>query len=164
MPIERLPTKVRPYAYRVREWMKSDAPPIIILGLMSIIIGIAYVVSAPIPPYHPIEMVTFIGFFGVLWICDGVVLLACTFHPRSKLSGIAVGIAVGLCYAWAGSLVAQFIIEEGHSIRYLSRAAIYVVVGTLVLYIIWLKSTLVREEPTLPTAEEVRDVLRGDAS
>lgn len=162
MPIERLPTKVRPYAYRVREWVKSDSPPIIILGLMSIIIGITYVVSAPIPPYHPIETVTFIGFFGVLWICDGVVLLACIFHPRSKLAGVAVGVAVGLCYAWAGSLVAQFVTD--HSIIYLSRAAIYVAVGTLVLYIVWLKSTLAREESTLPTAEEVRDVLRGDAS
>src|SRR5699024_1500332 len=132
MPIERLPTKVRPYAYRVREWMKSDAPPIIILGLMSIIIGIAYVVSAPIPPYHPIEMFAFIGFFVVLWICDGVVLLAWTFRPRSQVSGLAVGIAVGLCYAWSGSLVAQFMIVPDHTIRYLSRAALYVVVGTLV--------------------------------
>ena len=164
MPIERLPTKVRPDAYRLREWMKTDAPPIIILGLMSIIVGIAYVSTAPIPPYHPIEMVTFIGFFGVLWICDGLVLLVCAFRPRSKVSGLAVGIAVGLCYAWAGSLVAQFMIVPDHSIRYLSRAALYVVVGTLVLYVVWLKSTLVREETTLPTAEEVRDVLRGDAS
>lgn len=164
MPIERLPTKVRPYAYRLREWMKTDAPPMTVLGLMTIIIGISYVVGTPVPPYHPIEMVTFVGFFGVLWICDGLLLLACVFYPRSKLAGLAVGGAVGLCYAWAGSLVAQFMFDEGHSIRYLSRAAIYVAVGTLVLYIVWLKSTLVREESTLPTAEEVRDVLRGDAS
>ena len=164
MPIERLPTKVRPFAYRLREWMKTDAPPIIILGVMSIIIGISYVVGTPVAPYHPIETVTFVGFFGVMWICDGVVLLVCAFRPRSKLAGAAVGVAVGLCYAWAGSLVAQFLIVPDHSIRYLSRAALYVVVGSLVLYIVWLKSTLVREETTLPTAEEVRDVLRGDAS
>lgn len=116
------------------------------------------------PSVSPYRKVTFIGFFGVLWVCDGVVLLACMFHPRSKVAGRAVGVAVGLCYAWAGSLVAQFLIVPDHSIRYLSRAALYVVVGTLVLYIVWLKSTLVREETTLPTAEEVRDVLRGDAS
>lgn len=164
MPIERLPTRVRPFAYRLREWMKTDAPPIIILGVMSIIIGISYVVGTPVAPYHPIETVTFVGFFGVMWICDGVVLLVCAFRPRSKLAGAAVGVAVGLCYAWAGSLVAQFLIVPDHSIRYLSRAALYVVVGSLVLYIVWLKSTLVREETTLPTAEEVRDVLRGDAS
>lgn len=164
MPIERLPTKVRPYAYRLREWMKTDAPPMTVLGLLAIIIGISYVVGTPVPPYHPIETVTFVGFFGVLWICDGLVLLACVFYPRSKVAGAAVGVAVGLCYAWAGSLVAQFMFAEDHSIRYLSRAAIYVAVGTLVLYIVWLKSTLVREESTLPTAEEVRDVLRGDAS
>lgn len=164
MPIERLPTRVRPYAYRLREWMKTDAPPISILGLMALLIGTSYVVGVPAPPYHPIEMVTFVGFFGVLWICDGLVLLACVFRPRSKAAGVAVGVAVGLCYAWAGSLVAQFLLEEGHSIRHLSRAAIYVAVGTLVLYIVWLKSTLVRDESTLPTAEEVRDVLRGDAS
>lgn len=164
MPIERLPTRVRPYAYRLREWMMTDAPPIIILGVMSIFIGISYVVGTPVAPYHPIETVTFVGFFGVMWICDGVVLLVCAFRPRSKLAGAAVGVAVGLCYAWAGSLVAQFLIVPDHSIRYLSRAALYVVVGSLVLYIVWLKSTLLREESTLPTAEEVRDVLRGDAS
>lgn len=164
MPIERLPTKVRPYAYRLREWMTTDAPPIILLGLMSITIGISYVVTTPDPPYHPIETVTFVGLFGVLWFCDGLLLLACVFYPRSKLAGLAVGGAVGLCYAWAGSLIAQFMFDEGHSIRHLSRAALYVAVGTLVLYIVWLKSVLVREESKPPSAEEVRDVLRGDAS
>lgn len=164
MPIERLPTKVRPYAYRLREWMLTDAPPIIVLSLMSIIIGISYVVTTSDPPYHPIEAFTFVGFFGVLWICDGLLLLVCVFYPRSKLAGLAVGFAAGLCYAWAGSLVVQFMFDEGHSIRHLSRAAIYVAVGTLVLYLVWLKSILVREESTPPTAEEVRDVLRGNAS
>lgn len=162
MPIDRLPTRVKTFAYKVRDWLKTDSPPMIILGVTALVTGIAYVVNPPDPPLHPIEHVTFVGFFGILWIIAGSMLLATCGFSHTKLAAFSLSAGVILCFMWSGSLFTKFLSDQ--TLSPLARALQYAALGFLVMYIVWFKSTVEERTTSLPTAKEVQDVLRDDAS
>lgn len=161
MPIDKIPPRVRPFAYKVRDWLKTDSPPMMLLGVSALFTGIAYVVNPPDPPLHPIEHVTFVGFFGVLWIIVGVMLLATSGFSRTKMAALSLSVGVILCFTWSGSLFTKFLLE--HTLSSFARALQYATLGFLVMYIVWFKSTVEERMTSLPTAKEVQDVLRDDA-
>lgn len=162
MPIDRLPTRAKPLAYKLRDWLKTDSPPMIVLGVVSLVTGIAYVVNPPNPPIHPIEHMTFVGCIGVLWVIAGIMLLATCVFSRTKLAALSLSAGVILCFMWSGSLFTKFLSD--HTLTPLARALQYAALGFLVMYIVWFKSTAEEQKTFLPTAKEVQDVLRDDAS
>lgn len=165
MPIDRPPTRAKTLAYKLRDWLKTDSPPMIVLGVVSIVTGIAYVVDHSTVPIHPIEHVTFMTFVGCiefLWVIEGIMLLATCGFSRTKLAALSLSSGVILCFMWSGLLFTKFLSD--HTLTTLASALKHATVGFLVMYIVWLKSTVEEQKTLLPTAKEIQDVLRDDAS
>lgn len=161
MPIDRLPPKVRPYAVSLRSYMITDIPVMLLMGSISMITGIAYIIKPPEQPIHPLESVTFAGFFGVLWIVSASFIFISCLFPRTFFASAALGVGVLLYFVWSGSLVTEFF--DDFRFSFLSRGLQYAGIGLLTLYSVWIKSAIL-ETMVVPSRKEVDDVLRGDPS
>lgn len=162
MPIDRLPTRAKTLACKLRDWLKTDSPPMIVLGVVSLVTGIAYLVNPSTMPIHPIEHVTFVGCIEFLWVIEGIMLLATCGFSRTKLAALSLSAGVILCFMWSGLLFTKFLSD--HTLTTLASTLKYATVGFLVMYIVWIKSTTEEQKTLLPTAKEIQDVLRDDAS
>lgn len=162
MPIDRPPTRAKTLAYKLRDWLRTDSPSMIVLGVVSLVTGITYVVNPSTVSIPPIEHVTFVGCIGFLWVIEGIMLLATCGFSRTKLAALSLSAGVILCFMWSGSLFTKFLSD--HTLPPLARALQYAALGFLVMYIVWLKPTAEEQKPFLPTAKEIQDVLRDDAS
>lgn len=159
MPIDRFPPKMRPFLCSLRDWLLTDTVPLLVMGVTSICVGIAYVYRTHTPPYHPIEAFVSPEVMAWVWIGVGVILLLSVIFPRSKLAGLAFGLGVAIFMFWAGSLFMQFLFDPRSN--GLARASLYFAIPLLSMYSLWLKASFVeKEKELLPTAEEVEDVIR----
>lgn len=161
MPIDKIPKKLRPAAYAIRQWAITESPVMLVVGMSSLLTGLAYVTRPPNPPYHIIEGSPFILAFGIVWVVvGGLLVLSSCIKSKGSASSIVLGFSVMLHVLWSGSLFTQYLfIDFGAGA--IMRAFQYAALAALTVYSVWIKSVIV-ETVVVPTEEEVEDVLRGD--
>src|SRR5699024_7960723 len=113
MPIEHLPRKLRTPAKRLRSFLMSDAPALVILGLGILARGLSYSSHvfgrAPRSGSHPAEAALSMSTWSIIWVSVGVLCLIAAVWSRRQIAALAVGLGVGLNMLWAGSVVAATI-------------------------------------------------------
>lgn len=152
MPIDHLPNRMKPAAYRTRSWCLTDSPALVVLAVGIILRGVSYfpwLMSEHAQSAHPAEGVLPMNVWAVVWIVVGLACIVATWEPRA--APVAVGAGVGLNILWGLSFIADSIID--HSPRGWLPAVGYLQVAALVLWAVWKGR---REEVT---KQEVRDEL-----
>ncbi len=108
MPIEFLPTVLRSPARRVRDWLLTDAPVLVIVGLTVIIRGVSYSPFFGAPPArgsHPAEAALPMSVWAIIWIITGVVILFASCKPTSIIAAVSLGLGIGLHVVWGLSFL-----------------------------------------------------------
>lgn len=155
MPIEHLPERMKPPAYRVRDWCMNLGPLLLMLGVAGLARGIAYLprITPPITrPPHPVENVLSMTTWGWVWVAAALFALAAMAAPY-LLAPAAVGLMIGLNGAWALSYFLDAALG-GHALN-LVPAAQHGALAGISLWAVW-KGT---REPKV-TREEVAHELR----
>lgn len=160
MPIEHLPRRLRTPAKRLRSFLISDAPALIILGLGIVARGLSYSphVFGPAPRAggHPAEAALSMPAWSIIWVSVGALCLVSTVWPRRQIAALAIGLGVGLNMLWAGSFVAATI--TGDMPRGWVSAVGYASVSLLVIWAVWRGS---RAEVTIPEGAVANELRRG---
>ena len=160
MPIEHLPRKLRTPAKRLRSFLMSDAPALVILGLGILARGLSYSSHvfgrAPRSGSHPAEAALSMPVWSMIWVSVGVLCLIATVWSRRQIAALAVGLGVGLNMLWAGSFVAATI--TGDMERGWVTGIGYASVSLLVIWAIWRGS---RAEVTIPEGAVANELRRG---
>lgn len=161
MPIEHLPRRLRAPARKLRDFLTSDAPALIILGLGIMARGLSYSphVLGPAPRIggHPAEAALPMPAWSIIWVAVGVLCLVGAVWSRRKIAALAIGLGVGLNMLWAGSFVAATI--TGDMPRGWVSAVGYASVALLVVWAVWRGSRAAVMIPKGAVADELR---RGD--
>ena len=161
MPIEHLPSRLRPPARRLRDFLTSDAPALIILGLGILARGLSYSphILGPAPRIggHPAEAALPMPTWSIIWVAVGVVCLIGAVWSRRKVAALAIGLGVGLNMLWAGSFVAATI--TGDMPRGWVSAVGYASVALLVVWAVWRGA---RAEVMIPKGAVADELRRGD--
>lgn len=105
MPIERLPIKAQPVAYRLRALLMGDATLLVVVGIMAIARGMSYIVD--LPPMHFVELWIPADAWGIIWVIAGALALVGAAVYRSTFAAVTVGLAVGLYVLWGCSFFLQ---------------------------------------------------------
>lgn len=161
MPIEHLPSRLRAPARKFRDFLTSDAPALIILGLGIMARGLSYSphVLGPAPRIggHPAEAALPMPAWSIIWVAVGILCLIGAVWSRRKVAALAIGLGVGLNMLWAGSFVAATI--TGDMPRGWVSAVGYASVALLVVWAVWRGS---RAEVMIPKGAVADELRRGD--
>lgn len=161
MPIERLPSRLRNSARRSRDFLLSDSPALVILGLGILSRGLSYsphvLGPAPRAGGHPAEAALPMSVWSAIWVAVGVLCLVAAVWSRRLIAAWAIGLGVGLNMLWAGSFVAVSI--TGDMARGWVTGIGYASVALLVIWAIWRGS---RAEVTIPKGAVANELRRGD--
>lgn len=161
MPIEHLPRRLRTPAKRLRSFLISDAPALIILGLGIIARGLSYSPHvfgrAPSVGGHPAEAALPMPVWSIIWVAVGVLCLVSAVWSRRQIAALAIGSGVGLNMLWAGSFVAATI--TGDMDRGWVTAIGYASVALLVIWAVWRGA---RAEVTIPEGAVANELRRGN--
>lgn len=106
MPIEKLPLKAQPVAYKLRAVVMSDATLLVVIGIMAIARGIAYL-AAKSSANHIVEMWMPLGAWAILWITAGSLTLIGALVYKSTFAALTIGLLVGLYVLWGCSYFLQ---------------------------------------------------------
>lgn len=161
MPIERLPSRLRNSARRSRDFLLSDSPALVILGLGILSRGLSYsphvLGPAPRAGGHPAEAALPMSVWSAIWVAVGVLCLVAAVWSRRLIAAWAIGLGVGLNMLWAGSFVAVSI--TGDMARGWVTGIGYASVALLVIWAIWRGS---RAEVMIPKGAVANELRRGD--
>ncbi|AKN76182.1 hypothetical protein D881_02065 [Corynebacterium ulcerans NCTC 12077] len=140
MPIERLPMKVQPAAYRVRAFLMTDSTAIIILGIGILARGLSYlpIVLGPPPSKgaHPAEGLLPIEAWGLVWVIVGILCLLAAFTKQQVLDVLALCAGVALNCLWGFSFIQGAIIAGQGSRLWVSSIGYFSIVA-LVMWAVW---------------------------
>lgn len=156
MPIEHLPERVKPVAWRVRDWARTVGPALLILGVGAVARGVSYtplLMSETARQAHPVEGTLPMPVWACVWIAAGVAAIVAAWWSRA--APVAVGACVGLNLLWGASFIADAIAKE--SMRGWLPAVGYLSIAALVLWAVWFG----RGEPTV-SREEIACELRRE--
>lgn len=156
MPIEHLPERVKPGAWRVRDWARTVGPALLILGVGAVARGISYtplLMSEHARQSHPVEGTLPMSVWAWVWTIAGVTAIVAAWWSRA--APVAVGACVGLNLLWGASFIADAIAEG--SVRGWLPAVGYLSIAALVLWAVWFG----RGEPTV-SREEIACELRRE--
>lgn len=161
MPIERLPSRWQGPAHRLRDFLISDSPALIILGLGVLARGFSYSphVFGPAPRTggHPAEAALPMPVWSIIWVAVGILCLVAAVRSRRLIAAWAIGLGVGLNMLWAGSFVAATI--TGDMARGWVTGIGYASVALLVIWAVWRGS---RAEVMIPKGAVANELRRGD--
>ena len=156
MPIEHLPERVKPVAWRVRDWARTVGPALLILGVGAVARGISYtplLMSETARQAHPVEGTLPMPVCAWVWIVAGVAAVVAAWWSRA--APVAVGACVGLNLLWGASFIADAIAKG--AVRGWLPAVGYLSIAALVLWAVWFG----RGEPTV-SREEIACELRRE--
>ena len=156
MPIEHLPPRTRPAAWRVRDWALGIGPALIVLGVGAIARGISYtplLMSEHARQAHPVEGTLPMPVWAWVWVIAGVAAIVAAWWSRA--APVAMGAGVGLNLLWGASFITDALIKG--SVRGWLPAVGYVSVAVLVWWAVWRGS----REPTV-SREEIACELRRE--
>ncbi|KPJ25233.1 hypothetical protein AOT31_01015 [Corynebacterium ulcerans] len=142
MPIERLPMKVQPAAYRVRAFLMTDSTALLLLFIVQIAVGFYYlpnVLGDPLQWHRPVESIMPIVAWAWVHIAVGLLCLVAAFTDRGHIDVVALAAATGLNLSWTFT---PFIVEsaEIHVLiteRWMCAQAVLWLVGALMSAIMW---------------------------
>lgn len=137
MPIRHLPQAWQPAAYRLRHWCMSDAPALVVVGVMSIIYGAAHLelLGAYAPRVHPLEGWIPLQAWGVCWLTVGIIACAAAVWPSSIVALVAlVGWAV-LMEMWGTSLFVSWV--SGDWQRGVAAGSIHCLFPLAIAWALW---------------------------
>lgn len=106
MPIEKLPLKAQPVAYKLRAIVMSDVTLLVVIGIMAIARGIAYL-AAESPANHIVEMWMPLGAWAILWITAGSLTLIGALVYKSTFAALTIGLLIGIYVLWGCSYFLQ---------------------------------------------------------
>ncbi|MHD0097495.1 hypothetical protein ACQX3Y_11090 [Corynebacterium diphtheriae] len=109
MPIERLPMKVQPAAYRVPAFLMTDSTALLLLFIVQIAVGFYYLPSVlgdPLQWHRPVESIMPITIWAWVHIVVGLLCLVAAFMDRGHIDVVALAAATGLNLSWTFSLLA----------------------------------------------------------
>lgn len=106
MPIEKLPLKAQPVAYKLRAVVMSDATLLVVIGIMAIARGITYL-AVESPANHIVEMWMPLGAWAILWIVAGGLTLTGAVFYQSTFAALTIGLLVGIYVLWGCSYFLQ---------------------------------------------------------
>lgn len=137
MPIDILPTPLRYPARRVRDWLLTNAPVLVIVGLTVIIRAVSYSPFLGAPPArgtHPAEAALPMNIWAVIWIITGVVILCAAVKPTSFLAALSLGAGIGLHVVWGLSFLLST--WQDNPRGYVSAVG-YLGISALVAWAVW---------------------------
>lgn len=161
MPIEHLPRQLQSPARRLRDFLMSDAPALIILGLGILARGLSYsphvLGRAPRSGGHPAEAALSMPTWSIIWVSVGAFCLVAAVWSRRLIAAWAIGLGVGLNVLWAGSFFVATI--TGDMPRGWVTGIGYASVALLVLWAVWRGS---RAEVMIPEGAVANELRRGN--
>lgn len=155
MPIEHLPVRMQPPAYRVRDWCLTLGPLLLFLSITGIVRGLAYIpgVMEPITRTpHPVENVAPMPAWGCVWIVIALFGVVAAFWQQ-RMSPWGIGLLAGINGVWFCSYFLDAIVA-GHLLN-LVFATMHFSLSGIALWSVWRGVG----EPK-PTRREVADELR----
>ena len=143
MPIEKLPLKAQPVAYKLRAVVMSDATLLVVIGIMALTRGITYLVSE-VPANHIVEMWMPLEAWSILWITAGLLTLVGALVYKSTFAAFTIGLLVGLYVLWGFSYFLQSLLL-GPALW--ASAINHWCIATIALWSVWRGSRMhLREE------------------
>lgn len=112
MPIEKLPLRAQPAAYRMRALLMGDATLLVVVGAMAIARGMAYIGGSPL--MHFVELWLPADAWGVIWVVAGIFALVGAVVYRSTFAAFTVGLTVSLYVLWGCSFFLQSVLWGPH--------------------------------------------------
>lgn len=114
MPIDRFPPRIQPAAYRLREWLLSDAP--MYLGCAAIALAYAFVhfsfFGGVTPRIHPLAAWTGHDFWATLWVISGVTLLVSAVWECERLAAAGLSLWSALMMMWGMQYISTWALGE----------------------------------------------------
>lgn len=150
MPIKHLPARWQPWAYRLRRWCLSDAPSLVMVSVISVIYGCAYlgVFGGHRNRIHPAEGIAPIELWGVLWLMVGIVAVLAVLWPTSQAAMLALTGWAVLMEIWGTSYCVAFV--TGQWQRGIDSGALHILIPIAVAWALWRghrAEILIREVP-----------------
>lgn len=131
MPIEHFPKSWYPFLYRLREFLKTDATVMLVLGLGILTRGVSYLpwLRPPVKGTHPAESIFTMPTWSFVWIIVGVICIAGAFIGASRIQTLGFSIAIALNMAWGVSFLFSSVFSDSprgwvSSIGYFSVVAL----------------------------------------
>lgn len=139
MPIKYMPESWRPRLIRIRNFFRSDATALLILGGGILGRGLSYIPGvlgpAPLGGSHPAEFMLPMQVWAVIWVSIGLGCIAAAFANNKFADAVGIGFGVGLTSAWGFSFIGATVF--GDSPRGWVSSIGYVSVALLVVWAIW---------------------------
>lgn len=139
MPLEHLPERWQPRAYRVRDFLMTDATAQIVMGIVILLRGMSYapVILGPPPLHgsHPAENILPLNVWAAIWIGVGVVCVAAPFTRRARLEAASIGAGVFLHMLWGFSFLSLTLLGEAERSWVTSLG--YFATAFLVAWAVW---------------------------
>lgn len=139
MPIKHMPESWQPKLTHVRNFLRSDATALLILGVGILIRGLSYIPGvlgpAPLGGSHPAEFMLPLHVWAVIWVSIGLGCIAAAFANSRLADAVGIGFGVGLNAAWGSSFLGDTVF--GDSSRGFVSSIGYLSVALLVVWAIW---------------------------
>ena len=132
MPIEHLPPRFKPVAYRLRAALMSDAAAMLIVGVMAQAKGFTYLARPAF--YHPAESWFELHTWAIIWIIVGSASMFSTMIPRTWFALLAFGTIVGMNVLWGLSYAWGSIVSD---MNLWASAINHWGISTLVVWAVW---------------------------
>lgn len=137
MPIDHLPVRLRSPARRLRDWLLTDAPAMVIIGAGVLIRGISYSVLLGSPPAtgsHPAELALPMHLWAIIWITVGAGLLLASARHTGIIAAVMLGLGISLNAIWGFSFLASTFVDSPRA--YVTAVGYLSLVG-LVAWAVW---------------------------
>lgn len=132
MPIDKLPQKYQPVAYRLRAFLMTDATALLILGVCFLARGAGWLIRRGPAGPHPM---TLIGFPVTAWIAVAVTLglacLATAVWHQSRLGALVLALAVALVTLWGMAFLPESLAT------FLERGSVYLALSVMTMWAVW---------------------------
>ncbi|STC97454.1 hypothetical protein [Corynebacterium renale] len=132
MPIDKLPPRYQPAAYKVRAFLMTDATALIILGACFLARGVGWLIRRGPAGPHPMTM---IGFPVTAWIAVavtlGVACLVVAVWHQTTAGAIVLAIAVALVTLWGMAFLPASVAT------FLERGSVYLALSVMTMWAIW---------------------------
>lgn len=134
-----MPASWRPRLKRIRNFFRSDATALLILGGGILLRGLSYVPGvfgpAPLGGSHPAEFMLPMKVWTAIWVTIGLGCLVAAFANNKIADALGIGFGVGLNAAWGYSFVDSTVF--GDSPRGWVSSIGYISIVLLVIWAIW---------------------------
>lgn len=131
MPINYLPSALRPPARKLREVMLKDSGMFIILGVFFIARGVGYLAGDD-GPGLPAQLLPFpASWWAVTWLAVGVIAVVVARKWQSRIAGVVLYLLFGMIGLWG----AAFLLISPAA--FLDRGSAFLTIAALAFWAVW---------------------------